>query len=143
MFEPKRAEELCVITLENDAKFQEEMTCALKNDMRNLANFDLTLESLKICSLMGSFWFKVFLKCRYSYPFGLRYSLYLICIVSPYPSPPGKSFLPESRSFALLPGRATSKTPPSFLLTSLFLGYSNSQARINKMGNILNHHPCP
>ena len=85
MFEPKRAEELCVITLENDAKFEEEMTCALKNDMRNLANFDLTLESLKIFSLMGSFWFKVFLKCRYSYPFGLRYSLYLICIVSPYP----------------------------------------------------------
>ena len=31
------------------------MTCALKNDMRNLANFDPTLESLKICTLVGSF----------------------------------------------------------------------------------------
>ena len=39
MFEPKSTEELCVITLENDAKFEEELTCALKNDMRNLANF--------------------------------------------------------------------------------------------------------
>ena len=29
--------------------------CALEND-RNLANFGPTLESLKICTLMGSFW---------------------------------------------------------------------------------------
>ena len=28
----KRAEELCVITLKNDAKFEEELTCALKNE---------------------------------------------------------------------------------------------------------------
>ena len=48
-------EELCVITWKNDVKFEEELTCALKNNMRNLANFDSTLESLKICSLMGSF----------------------------------------------------------------------------------------
>ena len=39
MFESKSTEELCVITLENDAKFEEELTCALENDMRNLANF--------------------------------------------------------------------------------------------------------
>ena len=51
----KSTEELCVITLKNDAKFEEELTCALKNDMRNLGNFDSTLESLKICTLMGSF----------------------------------------------------------------------------------------
>ena len=50
--------ELCVITLKNDTKFDEELTCALKNDMRNLANFDPTLESLRICTLMGSFWLK-------------------------------------------------------------------------------------
>ena len=37
-------------------QFEEELTCALKNDMINLANFDSTLESLKICTLMGSFW---------------------------------------------------------------------------------------
>ena len=46
---------MSVITLTNDAKFEEELTCALKNDMRNLMNFDTTLESLKICTLMGSF----------------------------------------------------------------------------------------
>ena len=35
----KGTEELCVITLNNDAKFEQELTCAFKNDMRNLANF--------------------------------------------------------------------------------------------------------
>ena len=34
------------------------MTCALKNDIRDLAGFDPTLESLKICTLMGFFWSK-------------------------------------------------------------------------------------
>ena len=51
----KSTEELCVITLKNDEKFQEELTCALKNEMKNLANFDPTVESLKIRTLMGSF----------------------------------------------------------------------------------------
>ena len=55
MFEPKIAEELCVITLKNDAKFEEELTRALENDMRASENFDPTLKSLKICPLMGSF----------------------------------------------------------------------------------------
>ena len=55
MLKPKRAEELYVITLKNDAKYEEELTGALKNDMRNLVNFDPTLESLKICTLMSSF----------------------------------------------------------------------------------------
>ena len=41
------------ITLKNDAKFEEELTCALKNDVRILANFDATL---KICTLMGFIW---------------------------------------------------------------------------------------
>ena len=54
MSEPK-SEELCVISLKNDAKFEKELTCTPKNDMKNLANFDVTLESLKICTLMGSF----------------------------------------------------------------------------------------
>ena len=53
---PKGTEELCVITLQNDTKFEEELTYALKNDMGNLANFDTTFESLKNRSLMGSFW---------------------------------------------------------------------------------------
>ena len=54
----KTPEELCVITLNNDVKFEEELTCTLKNGMRNLANPILNpiLESLKICTLTGSFW---------------------------------------------------------------------------------------
>ena len=55
MFGPKRGEKLCLITLRNHAKFEEELTCALKNDMGNFANFDTAFESLKICALMGFF----------------------------------------------------------------------------------------
>ena len=33
-------EELCVMTLKNDAKFEKEFTCQFKTDMRNLTNFD-------------------------------------------------------------------------------------------------------
>ena len=36
----KFTEELCVMTMKNDAKFEEELTCHLKIDMRNLTNFD-------------------------------------------------------------------------------------------------------
>ena len=31
---------LCVMTMKNDAKIEEELTCHLKIDMRNLINFD-------------------------------------------------------------------------------------------------------
>ena len=41
--------DLCAITLKNDAKCKEELTCAL----RNLANLDATL---KFCTLMSFFW---------------------------------------------------------------------------------------
>ena len=34
--------ELCVMTMKNDAKIEEELTCQFKIDMRNLTNFDLT-----------------------------------------------------------------------------------------------------
>ena len=51
----KRTEELSAITLENDANFEEELTGGLKNDMRNLVNFDQTFERLKIFILMASF----------------------------------------------------------------------------------------
>ena len=43
--------ELCVTTINNDAKFEGKLTCAFKNDMKDLANFyrlknsDLILES--------------------------------------------------------------------------------------------------
>ena len=51
----KNTEELCVITLKNDVKYEKELTWALKNDRRNLENFDSTLESFKISTLMGYF----------------------------------------------------------------------------------------
>ena len=34
--------ELCVMTMKNDAKIEEELTCQFKIDMRSLTNFDLT-----------------------------------------------------------------------------------------------------
>ena len=37
----KFTEELCVMTMKNDAKFEQELTCCLKIDMSNLTNFDL------------------------------------------------------------------------------------------------------
>ena len=43
------------MTLDNDAKYERELTCALKNDMKNLTNLDPTFESLKICTLKGPF----------------------------------------------------------------------------------------
>ena len=32
--------EFCVMTMKNDAKFEEELTCQFKIDMRNLMNCD-------------------------------------------------------------------------------------------------------
>ena len=31
---------LCVMTMKNNAKFEEELTCWFKTDMKNLTNFD-------------------------------------------------------------------------------------------------------
>ena len=36
----KFTEELCVMKMKNDAKFEEELTCQFKIDMRNLTKFD-------------------------------------------------------------------------------------------------------
>ena len=43
----KLTEELCVMTMQNDAKFEEELTCHFKADIWNLTNFDQALENLK------------------------------------------------------------------------------------------------
>ena len=52
----KFTEELCVMKMKNNAKFEEELTCHFKTDMRNLTNFDsITQKSQKKCSLIGSF----------------------------------------------------------------------------------------
>ena len=47
----------CLMALNTDATFEGELTCAFKNDMRDLANFHQSMfESLKIETLMGSFY---------------------------------------------------------------------------------------
>ena len=58
MFEIKKSiEELFLMELNIDAKFEEKMTCAFKNDMSNLAHFQQSMfGSLKIGTLMGSFY---------------------------------------------------------------------------------------
>ena len=49
--------ELCLMALNIDATFEGKLTCAFKNDMRNLANFHQSMfGSLKIVTLMGSFY---------------------------------------------------------------------------------------
>ena len=54
--------ELCVMTMKNDAKVEEELTCQSKIDMRNLRNFDPNIrKSQKICTFMGCFLTKVYL----------------------------------------------------------------------------------
>ena len=34
----------CVMTVKNDAKFEKELTCCFKIDMRNLTNFELSTQ---------------------------------------------------------------------------------------------------
>ena len=36
----KSTEELCAMAMKNDEKFEEELTCHFKIDMKNLMNFD-------------------------------------------------------------------------------------------------------
>ena len=53
----KSTEELCLMALNADAKFEGKLTWAFKNDVWNLANFQqCTFERLKIGTLMGSFY---------------------------------------------------------------------------------------
>ena len=43
--------ELCVTTMKNDAKLEEELTCQFKIDMRNLTNFDPSTRKSQKCAL--------------------------------------------------------------------------------------------
>ena len=47
----KLTEELCVMTMKNNAKFEEELTFYFKTDMRNLTNFDLSTRKYKKIAL--------------------------------------------------------------------------------------------
>ena len=44
--------ELCVMTMKNDAQFEEELTCQLKIDMRNLTNFDPSTQKTQQITLL-------------------------------------------------------------------------------------------
>ena len=39
------------MTVKNDAKFEEELTCHFKTDIRNLMNFDLSTQKSKTFAL--------------------------------------------------------------------------------------------
>ena len=43
------------MAMKNNAKFEEELTCHFKTDMRNLMNFDSSIQKSKIFTLIGSF----------------------------------------------------------------------------------------
>ena len=47
----KFTEELCVMTLKNNAKFEEELTLHFKTDTRNLTNVNSTTEKSKKIAL--------------------------------------------------------------------------------------------
>ena len=43
----KFTEELCVMTMKNDTKIEQELTCCFKIDMRNFTNFDPSTQKSK------------------------------------------------------------------------------------------------
>ena len=60
MFKPKMYRGVICNTLKNDVKSKEKLTCALKNNMWNLGNIEIILESPKISTLMGVLLTKVY-----------------------------------------------------------------------------------
>ena len=47
----KFSDGLCVMTMKDNAKFEEELTCHFKTDMRNLTNFDSSTQKSKKIAL--------------------------------------------------------------------------------------------
>ena len=41
------------MTMKNDAKIEEKLSCQFKNDLRNLTNFDLSTQNLKNLQFTG------------------------------------------------------------------------------------------
>ena len=60
MFKPKMYRGVICNTLKNDVKSKEKLTCALKNNMWNLGNIEIILESPKISTLIGVLLTKVY-----------------------------------------------------------------------------------
>ena len=57
----KFTEQLCVMTMKNDTKTEEELTCRFKIDMMNFTNFDPSTRKSKKFVLIGSLWPKYIL----------------------------------------------------------------------------------
>ena len=57
----KVTEELCVMTMKNYTKIDEELTCRFKIDMKNFTNFDPNTRKCKKFVLIGSLWRKYIL----------------------------------------------------------------------------------
>ena len=55
-FRLKSTEELPLMTLKSDAKFNEKLTCGFKYDMRNLVNFHPTTQTSENFTSIGPFW---------------------------------------------------------------------------------------
>ena len=53
-FTLKFTAELCVMTMKNDTKIEEELTCRFKIDMRNFRNVDPSTQKSKKIVLIGS-----------------------------------------------------------------------------------------
>ena len=47
----KFTEELCAMKMKNNAKFEEELNCHFKTDMRNLTSFDSSTQKSKKIAL--------------------------------------------------------------------------------------------
>ena len=52
--------QFCIMTMKNDAKSEEELTCQFKIDIRNLTNFDLSTQNLKYLHFNTLFLTKVY-----------------------------------------------------------------------------------
>ena len=63
----KFTDELCVMTMKNGEKSEEELTCRFKIDIRNLTNFYSSTWVWKIYTLMGCFWPKYIIFERKKY----------------------------------------------------------------------------
>ena len=46
--------ELCIKAMKNDVKFEKELTCWVKTDMRNLSNFDPSTRKSRTFGLEGA-----------------------------------------------------------------------------------------
>ena len=57
-FQLKSTEELSLMTLKSDVKFNKKLTCSFKHDIRNLVNFHPITRKFENFTSMGSFYQK-------------------------------------------------------------------------------------